>query len=485
MKRALRYLLIAVLTLCLTQAALADSTISVQIDGEPLVFTDAQPQVVNGRTFLPVRAVFEAMGAEVGYNDGVVTAVRDGKTITMTLGSTTATVTEDGVTTTLTMDVTPYADTALGRTFVPVRFAAQALGANVGWDQAAQTVVIVDAEKQVDDALEGKSFTYLEKLAAYSEQFNEGVWSTDMTLTGKVDLDLAAIVPETPLAFSVPVNASAKCVTADGSKLDMSGTVTADLASLFEQAKSLSSTELDPADLALADGMVSALSKDGVTYSLRGDLSTGKVYLNCDLSALESLLGANELPLDKDAWYAVDFEAVYRELGIDFDELMEQSKDFDYEEMIRTLLSSVDVNDSTIGYQAFDDSLQLLVDTLADDGFVKNGNVYTTTVERELDGIEVKAVLSLTMKDDAVTGCGFELSLLGSMESVGELSMQMKMAVDEQNKLSGTLSMELFDAVTVSFDLTGSYTKGGAAPLTTPPAGAKVVDLTDELPTLP
>ena len=45
----------------------APAAISVQLDGENLTFTDAAPQVQEERTFLPFRAVFEAMGAVVDY----------------------------------------------------------------------------------------------------------------------------------------------------------------------------------------------------------------------------------------------------------------------------------------------------------------------------------------------------------------------------------------------------------------------------------
>ena len=58
----------AVLTLSLSAPALAAETngIAVQLDGANVVFTDAVPEVLNQRTFLPFRAVFEAMGAKAG-----------------------------------------------------------------------------------------------------------------------------------------------------------------------------------------------------------------------------------------------------------------------------------------------------------------------------------------------------------------------------------------------------------------------------------
>ena len=123
--------------------ASAPSTgISVQLDGRNLSFPDAAPEARDGRTFLPVRTVFEAMGAEVSYSPAAqtITAVRDGTTVTMALGGTTATVERSGVTTHIPMDAAPYAHD--NRTYVPVRFAAQAFGCAVGWDVGDRTVIL-------------------------------------------------------------------------------------------------------------------------------------------------------------------------------------------------------------------------------------------------------------------------------------------------------------------------------------------------------
>ena len=135
------------LSLLVCGALAADAAdISVQLDGQNLTFTDAVPQVKDQRTILPFRAVFEAMGAQVDNQGSVITAVRGDKTLTMTLDQTTATVTQKGVTTTITMDVAPYVDPTTWRTYVPVRFAAQAFGCMVGWDQAASTAIIIDTD---------------------------------------------------------------------------------------------------------------------------------------------------------------------------------------------------------------------------------------------------------------------------------------------------------------------------------------------------
>ena len=65
-----------VLTVMLTGTALAaePGDVSVQLNGKALAFTDAAPEITNGRTFLPFRAVLEAIGAEVGY-DGAASTI--------------------------------------------------------------------------------------------------------------------------------------------------------------------------------------------------------------------------------------------------------------------------------------------------------------------------------------------------------------------------------------------------------------------------
>lgn len=482
MKRILRYIVVAVLALCLTQAAVfAEAPVEVQLDGETIAFTDAQPQIVNDRTFLPLRAVFEAMGAEVGYDNGVVSATRGDTSVSMTIGSTQALVTKNGVTTELAMDVAPYIDPALGRTYVPVRFAAQALGASVGWDNAERTVVIVDTEKQLSAALEGKTFTYLEKLAAYSAQFTEGTWSSDVAVKGSVELNMGTA--DMPLKFSAPVAAEAKGVTVDSSKMEVTEKLTMDLSSLSSLvAASVSGAETDAAEAAQVEAMVKALSENGITIAMRGDLSAGKLYMNIDASALGDMAqDAAGLALDKDAWYVMDLDAMTGDTGIDFAELMQQTKNIDFKELIGGMLAEVDVNSAANGYAEFDAALKMMVNALSDDGFTKNGNVFSTSFAQNLEGMALKLKLSLTMQNDAVVAYGVDMTMTGEERGMGELSVGVKMAVDAQNKLTGSMTMDLAGMIKGSFDLTGGYTKGGTAPNTEPPAGAKILDLMQTL----
>ncbi len=88
---------------------------------------DAAPIVENNRTFVPFRALAEAFGATVAYDETTqsVTAELNGVTVVMTIGS--ATYTVNGVE--KTADVAPFINGS--RTMVPVRFAAEAFGIKV------------------------------------------------------------------------------------------------------------------------------------------------------------------------------------------------------------------------------------------------------------------------------------------------------------------------------------------------------------------
>ena len=88
---------------------------------------DAAPIVENNRTFVPFRALAEAFGATVAFDEATqaVTAELNGTTVVMTIGS--ATYTVNGVE--KTADVAPFINGS--RTMVPVRFAAEAFGIKV------------------------------------------------------------------------------------------------------------------------------------------------------------------------------------------------------------------------------------------------------------------------------------------------------------------------------------------------------------------
>jgi N-acetylmuramoyl-L-alanine amidase len=111
--------------------------ISVYVDGKRVVF-DTPPIVIRGRTLVPLRAIFEAMGADVTWiaREQLAQAVKGDTTVFLHLGSLYPTVNNE----------VRVLDTAAvvvnSRTLAPLRFVGEAFGGTVTWDGATSTVRI-------------------------------------------------------------------------------------------------------------------------------------------------------------------------------------------------------------------------------------------------------------------------------------------------------------------------------------------------------
>lgn len=97
---------------------------------------DAAPYIENGRTLVPLRFISEALGAKVEYAEGVVTITSGAKKIVMTIGETSYSVNGEA----REMECAP--EIKSDRTFVPLRAAAEALGASVSWNNETRSAVI-------------------------------------------------------------------------------------------------------------------------------------------------------------------------------------------------------------------------------------------------------------------------------------------------------------------------------------------------------
>lgn len=125
----------------LSTAAMGSAQIRVYVDDARVWFPDAEPHMSQSRVFVPLRGVFEQMGATVAWNANtqMVTARRGNTDVQLKIGSRTAHV--DGVA--VALDVAPHMMD--GRTMVPLRFISETLGADVRWDAAVDAVYITSA----------------------------------------------------------------------------------------------------------------------------------------------------------------------------------------------------------------------------------------------------------------------------------------------------------------------------------------------------
>jgi Copper amine oxidase N-terminal domain len=128
------------LAIIVTNASLAPAFaqsvgVTVIVNGQQMTF-DQPPIEQTGRIFVPLRGIFEQLGASVVYQNGTINATGDGRTVSLQIGSNQAVVNGQ----TQTLDSPPFVQGS--RTLVPLRFVAQALGANVDWNNSNSTVTI-------------------------------------------------------------------------------------------------------------------------------------------------------------------------------------------------------------------------------------------------------------------------------------------------------------------------------------------------------
>ncbi|OPZ92173.1 MAG: hypothetical protein BWY74_01713 [Firmicutes bacterium ADurb.Bin419] len=111
--------------------------IKVLIDGVQVKF-DQPPVIQDGRTLVPLRAIFEAMDATVTWDaeTRTVTSIKIDTTIVLKIGNNV--MTKNG--SDITLDVP--AQILNGRTLVPARAVAESFGAKVDWDAKTRTVII-------------------------------------------------------------------------------------------------------------------------------------------------------------------------------------------------------------------------------------------------------------------------------------------------------------------------------------------------------
>lgn len=129
-----------------TVITLTIGSVNATVNGES-VANDVAPMVVNDRTMLPIRFVAEALGANVDWYEPLQTVtVKSRKTdISIKIGQKYASVTEK-----IALYNQPIKDVELdspafienGRTYLPLRFVAEKLGADVQWDGTTQTITI-------------------------------------------------------------------------------------------------------------------------------------------------------------------------------------------------------------------------------------------------------------------------------------------------------------------------------------------------------
>ena len=146
MKRLLSLLMALVLLCSFNIATAAEADISVFINAAEVEF-DVPPVIVDGRTLVPLRATFEALGASVEWDNDTrsVLSERAGSSVSLTVGSNLMKV--NGVDKILDVPAQIIQD----RTLVPLRAISEAFECSVEWDNSTRSVLIyTETDVEID-----------------------------------------------------------------------------------------------------------------------------------------------------------------------------------------------------------------------------------------------------------------------------------------------------------------------------------------------
>ena len=148
--------------------AAADPAVTVYVDEKKL---DQAGVMLNGATLVPMRSIFEALGASVKWEGSTrsITATKDETEIILTLGKGQAYINGE-----LKNLSTPAASVG-GTTMVPQRFIGEALGAEVKWEGATRTARVTSPTAQSDqDAMDDPNLKITEVVVSPRQALSSG-----------------------------------------------------------------------------------------------------------------------------------------------------------------------------------------------------------------------------------------------------------------------------------------------------------------------
>ncbi len=444
--------------------------LSVQLNGAYVHFADAQPEKVNGRVMVPFRAIAEVLGTEVTYDAGKITAKKDGETLSFALGGKQLTVTDSAGKTvkTVQLDTAPYKKG--GRTYVPVRFFAEAFGLTVQWDQDMQTAVLYDRAALVNDI--DSKFTVLNKwIKAQPSTENARTLRTVATI-GAVYTAFDTI--DGNKDYKVDVKAE---ILANGQATQATVTVDLRVLASYFLGDSQADDVLTAAQAAL---LRSALSN--VKLELLCSADSGDLYLKCPavakILAMDETDDADLKALSNGAWLHINWAD--STFGALFSENLKILKNNTFTSVGERIVASNESNVTAyeLGWEDFyriiKNDVNRLNNLLGDEQFTASGSRYTA----KINGLSNDSYDNLTGSYTLNTADGsFSGTLESRSDSWNTTKTVLTFSGSVQNcKLSVTYHTK--NTGILSLDITLTTTESSVEPKNAPPAGDKIVEWT-------
>lgn len=441
--------------------------VNVLLGDRCIAFTDAVPEVKNGRTMVPLRAALEAMGARVEFDQATKTAIVTGEKASFThvVGSDVIT-RADG--STVKMDVRSYV-TPSNRTMVPLRFFSQVLGYDVFWDNGYRMAFLLDEEtfaEKVDSRL-----TILNGyLAGNAKRFDASKnYKEDVTLSGTVK-----VIDSIKGDRSYPYSGKASVLLG---KDGMSMSLSADLSDLAEYFESLAGEPLPEVYRA-------AFIKPELE-AIYGD----KLYYKSPLfDALMAKVDGTQTV--SGAWYATD---AVMSFGALYESMYGGNEDYTVGKALYAAMKQGDANGFFESWSGTEQLAAAAVELFGDETFTKSGSGYKWHFGKEElamllaeaipgfiadSGVEELSI-DLTLRSDG----GVELKYTASTSVNEEAALRIDYTLaGNSSRMTAKGTVQVRNVCDVTFDAAVSVRTTSEKPLTAPPAGTTIITLPPVMP---
>ena len=440
--------------------------VNVLLGDRCIAFTDAVPEVKNGRTMVPLRAALEAMGARIEFDQATKTAIVTGEKASFThvVGSDVIT-RADG--STVKMDVHSYV-TPSNRTMVPVRFFSQVLGYDVFWDNGYRMAFLLDGEtfaEKVDSRL-----TILNGyLAGNAKRFDASKnYKEDVTLSGTVK-----VIDSIKGDRSYPYSGKASVLLGEDG---MSMSLGADLGKLAE----------------LLEGLGGKLPEAYRALTIKPELEaifSDKLYFRSPL--LDAAMAkANAPQAVSGAWYATDAVMSFPDL---YRSMYGGNEDYTVGKALYAAMKQGDANRFYESWSGTEQLAAAAVEMLGDETFTKSGSGYKWHFgKEELAKLLAEAIpgfiadsgaeelsIDLTMRSDG----GVELKYTASTSVNEEAALRIDYTfAGNSSRMTAKGTVQVRNVCDVTFDAAVSVRTTSEKPLTAPPAGATIITLPPVMP---
>ena len=430
-----------------------ESAAGVYINGKQL--EGVEPVVKDNRAYVPVRSIFESLGADVEYSASAktVTAIDGDTSVTFAVGGDEISITENGALNKITTDAPSFisGDTV----YVPVRFAAEAFDCSVGWDSENSAVIIIDKDKFIAD--NGGSFELANQIMAFANQsadqsqkisgtinFNMSVsdGSQDISLSGDVQLNGVASATDADLACAINLN-----------ERD------------FEKIVDLITEGLADEDKATVEEKA-AMFKN-MTFDFIVDGENFIFYLKSNL--FESL------GLPADTWVKLDIAEIYSQMGINnVENLITQSNDMSFEDQMLLCLDMIPM-DNVYEANIMIETYASMMNMFSDNAFKKTDSGYVSSTTTEIAQGSYLTMQYVVSTDTLDNITGFGIKLIASQNGTVVTSMDINATAD-----TATIKMDMGLEGVFSFTADGTIkSEPTDETIITEPESENVLDLVD------